>query len=62
MAVSEAQKASAKRHFEKLDTITLRPYIGTKERWKKVAEKQGQSLTQFIIDAVEVYIMHLKED
>ena len=62
MAVSEAQKRYNAKHLEKLDFITSRPVKGTKERWKQVAESQKQSLTQFIIDAVEVYIMHLEED
>jgi len=62
MAVSEAQKNYAKKHFEKLDAITIRPVKGTKERWKKYAERAGQSMTQFVIDAVEVAIMHMDED
>lgn len=62
MAVSEAQKEYAKKHLEKLDTITIRPYAGTKARWKRFAEEAGQSLTQFIIDAVELQIMHIEED
>ena len=62
MATSEAQKKYAKKHFEKLDTITIRPVKGTKERWRKYAQRTGQSLTQFIMDAVEVAIMHMDED
>lgn len=54
MAVSEKQKEYARKHQqEKLDEIKLRPPKGTKDRWKVAAEKEGKSLSQFIIDAVE---------
>lgn len=54
MAVSEKQKAWAKKHQEeKRDEIKLRPPKGTKDRWRAAAEGAGVSLSQYIIDAVE---------
>lgn len=52
--VSDKQKEYAKKHQEeKLDSITIRPVKGTKERWKKEAEERNKSLTQFIVESVE---------
>ena len=54
---SESQKAAVRKHQqEKLDEIKLRPPKGTKERWKAAANLSGQSLSQFIADAVETRI------
>ena len=53
MPVSEKQKEYAKRHFEKLDEIKIRPVQGTKARWRQEAETRGLSLTQFIVECVE---------
>lgn len=54
MPTRESQKAAVRKHQqEKLDEIKLRPPKGTKERWRAAAEKRGQSLSQFVIEAVE---------
>ena len=53
MATSERQKNYVKKYQEKMDAITIRPPAGTKERWRAAAEKEGKSLTQFIMDCVE---------
>ena len=53
MATSERQKNYVKKYQEKMDAITIRPPVGTKERWREAAEKEGKSLTQFIVDCVE---------
>lgn len=51
---TEAQKrASIKYLKESTDDIRIRTKKGTKDRWKEAAEKQGKSLSQFIIDCVE---------
>jgi len=60
--VSEKQKAYASKHVaEKLDQVMVRPPKGTKERWREAAERQGQSLQQFIIQAVEDRILRESE-
>lgn len=56
MAVSEKQKGYAKKYIDKLDEIKIRSAKGTKDRWRRAADKTGKSLTQFIIDAVEEFI------
>lgn len=57
MAVSDKQKAHAKKHMQtKLDEIKVRPTKGTKERWKEAAAAEDKSLQKFIIDAVEAHI------
>lgn len=62
MAVSDKQKAWAKKHQEeKLDQIVVRPLKGTKDRWKAAAEASGLSLNQFIIAAVEAVIQQKAE-
>lgn len=54
MAVSEKQKAYAKKYIlEKLDEIKIRPPKGTKDKWRAAADQRGQSLTQFVVEAVE---------
>lgn len=51
---TEAQKrASIKYLKESTDDIRIRTKKGTKDRWKEAAEKQGKSLSQFIIDCVK---------
>ena len=53
MPYSEAQKrASIKYMTEKTDDIRLRVPKGTKDRYKKEADKMGISMTQYIITAV----------
>lgn len=54
MSYSEAQKrASIKYMSEKTDDIRLRVPKGTKERYRKEAEKKGISMTQYIVNAVD---------
>lgn len=47
------KRASIKYLKESTDDIRIRTKKGTKDRWKEAAEKQGKSLSQFIIDCVE---------
>ena len=53
MPVSEAQKKATREYLKGLDEIRIRAKKGTKARWKAAAEERGQSLNQFIVDAVE---------
>ncbi len=51
---TEAQKnASIKYLKDKTDSIQIRTPKGTKDRWREEATKNGKSLNQFIVDAVE---------
>ena len=61
MAVTERQKEYCRRRMEKLDCITIRPPKGTKDRWRRAAGVQGQSLTQFILNTVELAIARKEE-
>lgn len=56
MPVSQKQKEYARKHQEKLDAITIRPPKGTKERWQEAADREGKSLTRFIMDCVEAHL------
>lgn len=54
MATSAKQKEYVRKHQQaKLDEIKIRPPKGTKARWRAAADQRGQSLTQFVIEAVE---------
>lgn len=54
MAYTEAQKrASIKYMAEKTDDIRLRVPKGLKEKYRTEAEKRGESMTQFIISAID---------
>lgn len=51
---TEAQKkASIKYLKEKTDSIQIRAQKGTKERWKDAAAAVGESMNQYIINAVD---------
>lgn len=51
---TEAQKrASIKYLKDKTDNIQIRAPKGTKDRWRAAADQRGQSLTQFVVEAVE---------
>lgn len=51
---TEAQKRAAIKYMqEKTDDIRIRTHKGTKERWRSAAALRGQSLTQFVVEAVE---------
>ncbi len=59
---TEAQKnASIKYLKEKTDSIQIRTQKGTKDRWRAAATKNGKSLNQFIVDAVESEIEKAEE-
>lgn len=59
---TDAQKRAALKYMqEKTDDIRIRTHKGTKERWRSAAGQRGQSLTQFVIDAVESSIKAGKE-
>lgn len=47
------KKASIKYIQEKTDDIRIRTSKGTKDRWKKTADKLGMSMTQFVVGIVE---------
>lgn len=54
---TEAQKNAAIKYMrEKTDDIRLRVPKGTKDRWKAAAAAKGQSMTQFVVEAVEAII------
>lgn len=46
---------------ETVDRVTVRPTKGTKDRWREAADRQGQSLQQYIIRAVEDRIQRESE-
>lgn len=51
---TEAQKNAAIKYMkEKTDDIRLRVPKGTKDSWRAAAAQRGQSMTQFVVDAVE---------
>ena len=52
---TDAQKAATMKYItEKTDDIRIRTARGTKERWQQAAKAAGyQSMTQFVISAVE---------
>lgn len=47
----------SKEHYER---INLSVPKGLKEEWKKWADKQGKSMSAFVMDAVEERIQNLK--
>lgn len=54
---TEAQKKASMKYLqEKTDDIRLRVPKGTKDRWKEAAEARGISMTQLVLEAVEVAI------
>lgn len=54
MTVSKAQqRAVAKYMKENYDEIKIRVPKGEKDRYKAMAEAQGKSLNQFIIECIE---------
>lgn len=52
MAVSEAQKKASVKYLEKLDEIRIRMPKGRKDNIKANAAVQGESMNQYIINAV----------
>lgn len=49
----EYNKKYAEKYLGNLDEIKIRVPKGKKEEYRKVAEAQGKSLNQFIIDCIE---------
>ena len=57
MAVSKKQQACVTRYMQAhYDQIAFRVPKGEKDRYKAIAESQGKSLNQFIIEAIEAKI------
>ena len=57
-----ATKAKNKYNAENYERISLSVPKGTKEKYKAIAETNGKSLNQFIIDCVEDKIDSTKQD
>ena len=53
MALSERKKRSNDNYLDKCDSILLRPRIERGERIRTAAAASGQSLQQYILEAVE---------
>ena len=53
MSVSEAQKKASIKYLEKLDEIRIRMPKGEKNNIKEAASAAGESMNQYIIDAVD---------
>lgn len=57
MSVPEYQKKANKKWIDKnYEQIAIRYPKGTKEIWKRAAEKRGLSLAQMVFQAVTEYI------
>lgn len=51
---TDAQKRATIKYLkDKTDSIQIRTPKGTKDRWKQAAARQGKSLNQLIVEAVE---------
>lgn len=50
---TKAQAEAVKKYLNNLDEIRIRIPKGKKEEYKKMAEAEGKSLNQFIIDCIE---------
>ena len=53
MSVSEAQKKASSKYLEKLDEIRSRMPKGEKNNIKEAASAAGESMNQYIINAVD---------
>ena len=63
MPYNEAQKKATMKYIKaNCDDISLRPKLGTKDRWKKYAEELGESLSEFIVKSVEARIQDIEQD
>ena len=56
MPTSEAQKRASKKWNESRDKITIKPDRETGAKIRAAAEAAGQSVTQFILSALEKYL------
>lgn len=62
MSAAMSNADSVRRYqSEMVDRVTVRPTRGTKDRWREAADRQGQSLQQYIIRAVEDRIQRESE-
>lgn len=62
MSAAMSNADSVRRYqAEMVDRVTVRPPKGTKDRWREAANRQGQSLQQYIIGAVEERIQRESE-
>lgn len=52
MALTEAKKASDKRHHDKLDQIMVRPYKSEGEEIRTAAANAGQSVQAYVLQAI----------
>ena len=52
MAVSKAKAASTARHVAKLDLLKIQPYKEEGQRIRQAAADAGQSVQQYILQAV----------
>lgn len=50
---TKAQAKASAEYLKKLDEIKIRVPKGKKEMYKQMAEAEGKSLNQFIIDKIE---------
>lgn len=54
MKISEARyKANRKYNKEKRERLEMSLPLGTKERYSKIAEQKGMSMTAYIVEAIE---------
>ena len=53
MSVSEAQKKASIKYLEKLDEVRIRMPKGEKNNIKEAASAAGESMNQYIINAVD---------
>ena len=61
MSVSEAQKKASIKYLEKLDEIRIRMPKGEKNNIKEAAAAAGESMNQYIINAVDQRMERDKE-
>ena len=65
--MTDSERAARQREYvrrhqtEKCDEVKVRPTKGAKDRWREAANRQGQSLQQYIIGAVEERIQRESE-
>lgn len=50
---TEAQARASKKYLENFDEIRIRVPKGKKDEYKALAESEGKSMNQFIIDKIE---------
>ena len=62
MTLSEARRASNKRSDAKYQQILLKPYVAEAEQIRSAATAAGQSLQQYILQAVRERMMRESEE